>query len=326
MTPSTLPPPTRPEAGADEASARPPRRAPLTASPQHNPTGRVTRKALVLSLVAHVVLGLVVLLAPVVRPRRAAPPPPRDSVQYLDIAAFPSGDQAADAGAALQQPGGAPEAAAPARDTATARGAAPALSFPTRVPAGVAPVAGGEGQQPDAGVGGVGPPGGAGAGRAGAAGGRLGAQYGDARLAAPTPRQVEREPTEHERYERRLEGRLGAINDSVADEAERRRRQRNWTIRDRNGREWGFGEGGTTVIAGRRLPLPLPLPVVQRDRDADNAERERLRRYQEIQDQAEVYDRHHEQRRRADETRRRVDNDRRRRRAEAVTDTTRRSQ
>ena len=136
---------------------------------------------------------------------------------------------------------------------------------------------------------------------------------------------MERVPTDQERYEARMRQRLGVIGDSMAADAEARRRQRNWTVRDRGGREWGFGEDGSTIIAGRRLPLPLPLPVIHRDRDADNAERERVRRWGGIQDQAETQDRDAVLRQRANETRRRVDNERRQRRGEAAADTSRRS-
>ena len=59
--------------------------------------------------------------------------------------------------------------------------------------------------------------------------------------------------------------------------------------------------------------------------DADNAERERVRRWGEIQDQAETQDRDAVLRQRANETRRRVDNERRQRRGEAAADTSRRS-
>lgn len=317
MTPSTLTPPSRPEARADQATPAAPHRSPLTA-PQHHPTGKVTRRALVLSLGVHLVLGAVFFLIPVVRLPKPPAPAPRDSVQYLDISAFPQSGSGLAGPADLPVPA---QAAAPARDTVSARGPAPALSFPVRVPTGLpAPSAGGEAQGADPGVGGAG-----GTGRAGAAGGRLGAQYGDPRLVVPTPQAVERQLTDEERVQRRVNSRLGMYNDSVAAEVERRQRQRNWTIRDRSGREWGLGEGGTTVIAGRRLPIPLPIPPVPRDRDADNAERERVRRWGEIQDQAQTADRDQEMRRRAAETRRRVDNERRRRRGEAVTDTARRA-
>lgn len=317
MAPTTLTPPARSEEQAPDAAPAPAHRAPLTAAPRRSPTGRVTRRALVLSLALHVVLGIGVLLIPVIRPGPAPRPVPRDSVTYLDLAAFPApaGDPAGEAGGGIA----APQQTAVPRDTAGGA-PAPALRFPERVPVGVPAPGAGEAEAGVAGGTGVGA-----RGRGGAAGGRLGAQLGDSRLVVRPEGSVERQRTDAERYQDRLNLRLGVIGDSIAEEERRRYRTRNWTVRDKGGREWGIGEGGVPVIAGRRVPIPLPLPVVQRDRDADNAERERVRRWGEIQDQAETQDRDAVLRERARETRRRLDNERRRQRGEAVTDTARRA-
>jgi hypothetical protein len=153
------------------------------------------------------------------------------------------------------------------------------------------------------------------------AGGRLGPGYGDRRLVV-TPQVVpERERSEHERYMDHLSSRLGTYNDSVADEAAHQRRLRNWLVKDRNGREWGIGEGGVPVIAGHRIPVPLSPPIYQ-GRDREDAERTAGRQRAEIDRQAQDVDRDRSFRESVRNTRARVDAERRRRR-EAAGDSTR---
>jgi hypothetical protein len=155
------------------------------------------------------------------------------------------------------------------------------------------------------------------------AGGRLGPGYGDRRLVV-TPQAVpERVKSEHERYMDHLNSRLGAINDSVADEAAHQRRIHNWLVKDRNGREWGIGEGGVPVVAGVRLPTRI-APPIYRGRDREDAERNAARQRTEIDRQAEDVDRDRSFRERTRATRERVDAERRKRR-ESAGDSTRTS-
>ncbi|HEX8906990.1 MAG TPA: hypothetical protein VF771_19225, partial [Longimicrobiaceae bacterium] len=76
----------------------------------------------------------------------------------------------------------------------------------------------------------------------------------------------------------------------VAAEAAHQRRIHNWTVRDKNGREWGIGEGGVPVIAGRRIPVPI-APPIHVDRDQEEAAREQSRQRGQIERQAEDTDR-----------------------------------
>ncbi|MFL5386850.1 MAG: hypothetical protein ACJ8GN_30525, partial [Longimicrobiaceae bacterium] len=190
-------------------------------------------------------------------------------------------------------------------------------------PAGGAPRPGGPGTAPAAPGAGAPSAGGGDAIEGDAAGGRFGAGYGDRRLVV-TPQAVpEREKSEHERYMDHLNSRLGALNDSAAAEAAHQRRLRNWTVKDRSGREWGIGEGGVPVIAGQRLPTRIAPPIYN-GRDREDAERNAARQRTEIERQADQGDRDRNFRDRTRATRERVDAERRRRR-ESAGDTTRTS-
>jgi hypothetical protein len=295
--------------------------------------GRVTRRGVALSLGAHLLLGLAVWLAPVRlhevsrETARAGDPA---AVSYVDIGAWP-GDEG---GGGAQQPASAAPAAdagavateAPA-DTATARAAAPRLeSFPQRAPAGIPRVGNaGPGTVGGAPVGGAstgaaaGTPAGTGtgapgAGRSGAAGGRLGSELGDGRLVVTPEAAPERVLTDRERLRARLSARIGAINDSIADEAARERRARNWTIKDKNGREWGIGEGGAPVVAGVKIPGVTLTPPVGRSREGELHDAEVKRQRDEINAQTAGQDRDQNLRERARATRERLDRERRRKR------------
>jgi len=62
----------------------------------------------------------------------------------------------------------------------------------------------------------------------------------------------------------------------VAAEAEHQRRIHNWTVRDKQGREWGLGEGGVPIVAGHRLPTRV-APPIHVDRDREESERAQAR-------------------------------------------------
>ncbi|HEX9939248.1 MAG TPA: hypothetical protein VGB15_19045, partial [Longimicrobium sp.] len=208
---------------------------------------------------------------------------------------------------------------AAAVDSAIAR--APELQrFPDRVPTRIPAAApGGRGGAPG-GVPGAQPGAGAGNGTGtgngignDVAGGRYGAGYGDRRLIVRPEAVPERQRSDHERYMEHLNGRLATYNDSIADEAARQRRVRNWTVKDGSGREWGIGEGGVPVIAGRKIPIPISPPIYV-DRDQADAAREAARRRGEIDRQIEAGERGRSVAESARRARERQDADRRRRR------------
>jgi len=145
------------------------------------------------------------------------------------------------------------------------------------------------------------------------AGGPLGAGYGDRRLIVRPGAVPERQKTDHERYMEHLGSALGTWNDSVAAEAEHQRRIHNWTVRDKQGREWGLGEGGVPIVAGHRLPTRV-APPIHVDRDREESERAQARQRGEIERQADDTDRDRNFRERTRATRRHQDEERRKRR------------
>jgi len=305
MTPATLTPPASSEASPPQAEPRVSLpafvvRAPLKRDPRREPTGRITRNAIAASVALHLLLAAAFLLVPAGRgTSRLADSgsrgDTREVVQYMDVGEWPS---SAGGGAPAATALPAEEAvSAAAVDSAVSRLPSAAPAFPTRVPSRLppAPAGGGRGQAPGAPGAATVPGAGAGQGNGNAignnpAGGRLGPGYGDRRLIVRPEAVPERELTEHERYMRRLAGRLQEYNDSIAEEAEHQRRIRNWTVKDRNGREWGIGEGGVPIVAGRRLPTTI-APPIHTDRDTGNRERAQARQRDEIQRQADDTDR-----------------------------------
>ncbi|HVG44931.1 MAG TPA: hypothetical protein VM890_09375 [Longimicrobium sp.] len=337
MSPATLSPPPVTEARSPRAAPpRLPQPVPLRRVRTVGGGLRLTRSAVLVSLALHAVLGVLLVLGiDQVKERgdqRAAARSDAERVSYLDVGQWPtSGASSSGAAAGTGALTAAQAVTAAAIDSAIARQSG-LDRFPDRVPTrllaapgGAAPRPGVPGAAPGArpGTGAPAPGGNGNAIEGDVAGGRFGPGYGDRRLVV-TPQAVpEREKTEHERYMAHLNSRLGAINDSVADEAAHQRRLRNWLVKDRSGREWGIGEGGVPVIAGRRIPVPLSPPIY-RGRDREDAERTAGRQRTEIERQAEDVDRDRSFRERTRATRARVDAERRRRR-EAAGDTTRTS-
>jgi len=328
MTPATLLPPASPEAPPGPPVQRGPPlppfplRTPLRHPPHRDPTGRPTRTALLVSAVLHLLLGLAFVLAPerprAGDPRSAAPATTTESVQYVDIGGWPAPGELPAAAAAGSA---APDAVSAAAADSAFRLTLPPSRFPDRVP-GVRPAVPRGG--PAAGAPRAGAPGAGGAGNGIAnnpAGGRLGPGYGDRRLIVRPEAVPERELSELERYQRHFHGRLSQFNDSIADQAERDRRARNWIVRDRNGREWGIADGGVPVVAGRRLPSAV-APPIPRDRDQQEREREQTRQREEIDRQADAGDRDRNFRERTRAIRERRDAERRRRERERGQDTT----
>jgi hypothetical protein len=289
-------------------------RAPLSRPIRLHPTGRPTRAALLGSVAVHAALLALAAWAlshpagrwvPQLVPASgsaASGGGARETVSYVELGAWPA---AATAGAAA--PSALPVSAAPSDSAFT-----PALPpVPSEVPRGLrAPSA----PRGAAGPGGVAAPGpaagtpgaavgpgagnGAGAGPAGAT--RIRPGYVDPRLVVkPVPPPPPPPRSDIEVYRDHLQARIDEVNEGAASETERQRRLRNWTWRDGKGREWGIGEGGVPVIAGRRIPIAPPLPPP--DRDKENASRERVRQTREIdaQDAAQERERHLRERIRA---------------------------
>jgi hypothetical protein len=333
MTRATLEPPPA-HARTPEATGVVPHvpvRAPFTRKPRHERGTHVSRRGVALSLGAHLVLALVVWMAPVRRTVQPGDSPqvgaPSDAVSYVDIGAWP-GD---DGGAGGQPAPAAPHTAATAEQVAapvqadTASVAAPELrSFPQRAPSGIparaAPRAGGApvgaaqgtGAAPGAGAPGAGT-GTGGRGRSGAAGGRLGTELGDGRLVVKPEAARETPMSDNDRVRARIARSLGAYNDSIADEARRRHRAENWTIKDRQGREWGIGKCGAPVIAGRRIPT-CTTPPVGRSRESELHDAESRRQRGEIDRQEDTQDLDRNMRERTRATRERMDREREQRR------------
>ncbi|HLM66179.1 MAG TPA: hypothetical protein VK358_01570, partial [Longimicrobium sp.] len=296
-------------------------RAPLSRPRRARPPV-LTGRTVGISLGIHLLLLLAVLLAP--RPERLAgrgekaPLPAREAVEYLDVGAW--GGMATDPSASLPEPA----AAAPTGITAQAmdsviRSLPSDVVFPSRVPAGIRRVPGGPVlTQPGGAQGGVqgGAPGGQGATPGGAAGrgrrsgpGGLGPELGDPRLVVIPTEVPARIPTDEERYQEHFARRIQTLNDSVAEEADRQRRIRDWTITDRNGKKWGINDRGP-VVNGRNVPLPVPIPVPRSARDReDEARREREQR-RDIDRQADQTERERYQRERARAIRERNDRER----------------
>lgn len=338
MPRATLAPPPAPAHAPEPTGALPhvPVRAPYTRGTRER-GGRITRRGVALSLAAHLLLVMIVVLAPV-RVRRAPVDAgartggPADQVSFVDLGAWPGADGGAGAtpdAAGSEAVAGAQAVAQPATtDTASARtpGAAPSLGrFPQRAPAGIPRAAGvaGQGTGGPAGSTVSGAPGAAlgagaaGAGRNGAAGGRLGTELGDGRLVMPAQAAPERVLTDREKLQARVAARIGAINDSIADEDRRAYRRENWTIKDKQGREWGIGKCGAPVIAGVRLPT-CTTPPVGRSRESELYDAEVKRQREEIDRQAGSQDRDQNMEARIRATRERMDREREQRRREGA--------
>ena len=330
--PRPVPPPARGDAPPVRAV-----RVPLSRPIQHHPTGRVTGRSLFGSLAAHALLlalaAWALASAPARFASRATGPAEQagaaggggdERVSYLEMGAWPGAEVASGGVAALatgdsgtlnpdslaastlpalpsQVPTGIPAAPrAPSAAPGTGRGAAPG---PATGPAtgGGAPSSGaGPGAGPGRG------PGAPGAGTGGT-GGVLRPGYVDPRLEVkpgsfPPPRPL----TDIERYREHLQARIDELNTAEGEEAEHLRRIHNWTWKDGKGREWGIGDGGVPVVAGRRIPTAV-LPPIPRDRDHEDAAREAARRRGEIDRQAADYDRQRHLRERIRATRARQD-------------------
>jgi hypothetical protein len=307
MTPpavSAPPPPAASQAAAAHAPA--PElvaRAPLSRR-RAAPPPVLTGRTIGISLGLHLLLLLAVVLAP--RPERRGGlassegrTSPAESVEYLEVGEW--GGMATDPSANLPEPA----AAAPTGITAEAmdsviRNLPRDVVFPSRVPAGIprAPGGGPAISQPGGAQGGVpggvsggqgAQPGGAGQGRRSGPGG-LGPELGDPRLVVTPTAVPERIPTDEERYQEHFAGRIRALNDSIAGEAERRRRATDWTITDRNGKKWGINDRGP-VVNGRNVPLPVPIPVPRSARDREDEARKEREQRRDIDRQAEQIER-----------------------------------
>lgn len=320
MTPpaATAPPPDAATQASAPAAAFQLRARPPFSRPRHQRPPLLTGRTIAVSLVLHLLLLLAVLLAPAPKRRVASlgtepASGSREVVDYMEVGEW--GGMATDPSASLPEPAAATATEAGGISAAAADSVLRAIPqpgpFPSRVPTGIPAAPAGQPGQPGAAV--PGAQGGVPGGQPGAAGrrsgpGGLGPEFGDPRLVVrPTP--VPEAPVEDvDRYRQHFEGRIQALNDSLAGEAERRRRATDWTVTDRNGRKWGINERGP-VVGGRNVPLPVPSPPRRSREQEDEARRERTQRG-EIDRQAETIERDRYLRERGRAIRERADRER----------------
>jgi hypothetical protein len=318
MTPpaATAPPPDAATRAPAPAAAPQLRARPPFSRVRHQPPPLLTPRTIAVSLGLHVLLLLGVLLAPAPERRFASRPPavaagPQEVVDYLDVGEW--GGMATDAAANLPEP----EAAAATGISAAAvdsvlRALPDPGPFPSRVPTGIQPAPAGPPGRPGPAIPGAG--GGVPGGQPGAGGprrsgpGGLGPELGDPRLVV-RPTAVPEAPVEDvDRYRRHFEGRIQALNDSVAGEAERVRRANDWTITDRNGKRWGIDQNGV-VANGTHVPTPQ-LGVGRPSREQEDAVRRERAQRAEIDRQAETIERERYLRERGRAIREREDRER----------------
>lgn len=301
MTPpavSAPPPPAAPQAAAPAPAPELRARAPFSRHRATRPP-LLTGRTIVISLGIHLLLLLAVLLAP--RPERLAvrgdmrPVESEEAVDYVEIGEW--GGMATDPDVNLPEPAplAPPQGITAAAMDSVMRNLPRDVVFPSRVPAGIPRAPGGPAAAQPGGVpGGI--PGGQGVQPGGPVRGRrsgpggLGPELGDERLVVTPTAVPERIPTDEERYQEHFAGRIRALNDSIAGEAERQRRARDWTITDRNGRKWGINERGP-VVGGRNVPLPVPIPVPRSARDREDEARKEREQRRDIDRQADQTER-----------------------------------
>ncbi len=117
---------------------------------------------------------------------------------------------------------------------------------------------------------------------------RLRPRMGDPRLWTRPGAPAAPEPSDMERVRTRIADRLGEWNDSVAAEAGRAARARDWTVEDGNGGKWGISPG-KIHLGPLTLPLPVNLtpPPGQREAAAERARRDGEIRDQEARSRAD---------------------------------------
>ncbi|HEU4884370.1 MAG TPA: hypothetical protein VFT45_19090 [Longimicrobium sp.] len=328
MTPpaATAPPPdAATHAPAPAAAAVPRARAPFSRPRQPRPP-LLTSRTIVVSLVLHVLLLVIVLLVPaperpvIIESDDSRLIPDQELVGYVEVGEW--GGMATDPSASLPEPAAAAPTGFSAASVDSVLSAIPnAGPFPSRVPTGLPSAPAGQAGQPGAAI--PGAQGGAPGGQPGAAGprrsgpGGLGPEFGDPRLVV-RPTAVPEGPVEDvDRYRRHFESRIQALNDSLAGEAERRRRASDWTITDRSGRKWGINENGP-VVGGRNVPIPVPSPPRGSREQEEAARRERAQRG-EIDRQAETIERDRYLRERGRAIREREDRERAEREKQGTT-------
>jgi hypothetical protein len=328
MTPpaATAPPPdAATRAPAPAAAAVPRARAPFSRPRQPRPP-LLTPRTIAVSLGLHVLLLLAVLLVPpppervvVVSGSDSSPATGGEAVEYMEVGEW--GAMATNPSASLPEPAAATPTGIGAASADSALRALPAPGpFPSRVPTGLPPAPAGQAGQPGPAVPGAGSvpgaqPGAAGPRRSGPGG--LGPEFGDPRLVV-RPTAVPEGPVEDvDRYRRHFEGRIQALNDSLAGEAERRRRASDWTVTDRNGNRWGIDQNGV-VANGKHVPTPN-LGVGRPSREQEDAARRERSQRSEIDRQAETIERDRYLRERGRAIREREDREREEREKQGTT-------
>jgi hypothetical protein len=305
-------------------------RAPFSRPRPPRPALASTR-AVAISVAAHAILAIVLLLMPDSEPPvpvSATDGEPAEAVQFVDVSEWGGLAAGGDAGVPDAIP--APEISAGAMDSILDGTRAP-LAYPQSTAFGIRGGVPAPGQRAGGGAAGraqgavpgtgTGTAGGSGQG-AGGGNGRspLSVEYGDERLVVSPGAIPERQMSREERYQRHFEAAINAMNDSVADEAERRRRLTDWTFTDRNGKKWGLDDRGP-VVNGVHVPAPRPQ-MGRRSRELEDADRRERAQRGEIDRQSDQIDRDRNRRERGQATRDRENERRRREREQTPTTTT----
>ncbi len=163
--------------------------------------------------------------------------------------------------------------------------------IPTTIPAVPAPAAGqGAPGAPGAGQGGAEGAGTEGEGAGGAAYGNSAARFRpkawDRRLWEP-PDALLPTQSDADRVAARVQNKLDAVNDSAAAVADAARKGTDWTIKDKNGKEWGVSPG-KLHLGGLTLPLPLGFQTPAGRRDQAEREQANWDEIQRSASQAEI--------------------------------------
>ncbi len=259
---------------ATPPSARPPRAAPPPSPPPlatllaTRPERERVRPFLPLAgaLLLHVLLLLLLLVLTPLRVEHPAafvfplPTAPREAPLITLLSPGETVGPKPPAGAA------APPAPAPAA------GPAAPLSFPRAVPTELPPV---PAAQP-----GEARPGAPREGTAGAGGAaeELRPPEGDARLFGERNPAAVAPMTDQQRLEARVQGRIDAVNDSILAAQGRAEKATDWTIKGKDGSEWGISPGKLHL---GKLTLPLPIYFEPPPGKRDEAEK-RLSEWTEI--------------------------------------------
>ncbi len=187
--------------------------------------------------------------------------------------------------------GGTGHAVAPAPEHGAEAPLVTPRHIPTTIPAVPAPGAGQPGAPgaPGAGEGGA-AQGAAGEGAGGAAYGNSAARFRpkawDRRLWEP-PDRLAPTQTDADRVAARVQNRIDAVNDSAAAVADAARKATDWTVKGKDGKEWGISPG-KLHLGNLTLPLPLGFQASPYNRAQNEREQANWDDIQRSANQAEI--------------------------------------